>query len=220
MTYVIAQPCVEVKNGACVEVCPVDCIHTTPEDKQHYIDPDVCIECEQCVLVCPVEAVFLDRDLPPEWEIYAEINAAFFRQKKMAAMPVAGEKATAMIRGAHAKAAELDVRVSVAVVDGGGQVVAAAGMEGASPESADAAASKGAIAVTAYRAASAELTTASVSVQLASPGAAAPARRLIAPPPGTMPIMDGVNLLGAIAVAGGTDDQDVLCCRAGLASYH
>jgi ferredoxin len=64
-TYVITEPCVGVKDATCVQVCPVDCIHTTPEEDQYYIDPSVCIACEQCALVCPVEAIFLDVDVPP-----------------------------------------------------------------------------------------------------------------------------------------------------------
>jgi len=27
MTYVIAQPCVDVKDRACVDECPADCIY-------------------------------------------------------------------------------------------------------------------------------------------------------------------------------------------------
>ena len=27
MTHVIAQPCIDVKDKSCVDVCPVDCIH-------------------------------------------------------------------------------------------------------------------------------------------------------------------------------------------------
>ena len=57
VTYVIAEPCIGEKNGACVDVCPAGCIHTTPDAPQNYIDPAVCIECEQCVLVCPVDAL-------------------------------------------------------------------------------------------------------------------------------------------------------------------
>src|SRR5580704_10980034 len=82
MTYVITEPCVGEKNGACVDVCPAACIHTTPEAAQNYIDPDVCIECEQCVLVCPVHAVFLDREVPTEWQPYIDVNADFFRRNK------------------------------------------------------------------------------------------------------------------------------------------
>ena len=52
MTYVICEPCVDVKDTACVDVCPVDCIHPTndfPElfdvEKMLYIDPEECIDC-------------------------------------------------------------------------------------------------------------------------------------------------------------------------------
>ena len=62
MTYVITDLC--TRDGACAEVCPVMCIHTTPEAPQFYIDPEICIECEQCVVVSPVDAVFLDVELP------------------------------------------------------------------------------------------------------------------------------------------------------------
>ena len=56
MAYIICEPCVDVMDTACVDVCPVDCIHTTEGEKQLYIDPDVCIDCAACVDVCPVEA--------------------------------------------------------------------------------------------------------------------------------------------------------------------
>lgn len=85
MTYVIAEPCIGEKNGACVDVCPAACIHTTPDAPQNYIDPAVCIECEQCVLVCPVDAVFLDSDLPDEWRRFEAVNAAFFQTNKVVA---------------------------------------------------------------------------------------------------------------------------------------
>ena len=34
MTYVIAEPCINTKDTACVEVCPVDCIHPTKESEE------------------------------------------------------------------------------------------------------------------------------------------------------------------------------------------
>ena len=58
------------------------CIHTTPDAPQFYIDPDICIECEQCVVVCPVDAVFLDVELPAQYEAAEEENADFFRETK------------------------------------------------------------------------------------------------------------------------------------------
>ncbi len=51
MTYVITEPCIDLKDATCVDVCPVDCIHTTDNDKQFYIDPAICIDCEACVFV-------------------------------------------------------------------------------------------------------------------------------------------------------------------------
>jgi len=38
MAYVIAEPCISVKDKACVEVCPVDCIYEGPD--QLFIHPD------------------------------------------------------------------------------------------------------------------------------------------------------------------------------------
>ena len=55
MTYVINEPCIGTKDASCVEVCPVDCIHPTPDEpdfdqrEQLYIDPEECIDCDACV---------------------------------------------------------------------------------------------------------------------------------------------------------------------------
>ncbi|MEW6751453.1 MAG: ferredoxin family protein [Candidatus Latescibacterota bacterium] len=80
MAYVIAEPCVDVKDLACVEVCPVDCIHPTDGSGEPmlYIDPDECIDCGACEPECPVEAIFAEEDLPEEWQPYTEINARYF----------------------------------------------------------------------------------------------------------------------------------------------
>ena len=64
MTYIIAEPCIDVKDTACVEVCPVDCIHPKKDEAEFaaenklYIDPETCIDCGACVTVCPVQAIF------------------------------------------------------------------------------------------------------------------------------------------------------------------
>ena len=76
MTYVIAEPCIGVKDGACVEVCPVDCIYEGED--QFYIHPDECIDCGACEPECPVEAIFLDTDVPSEWTQFIEKNQLFF----------------------------------------------------------------------------------------------------------------------------------------------
>jgi ferredoxin len=83
MTYIIAEPCIDVKDKACVEVCPVDCIHPTDGEgvTMLYIDPDECIDCGACEPECPVEAIFAEEDLPEEWNSYIEINAKYFKEK-------------------------------------------------------------------------------------------------------------------------------------------
>ena len=80
MTYIIAQPCIDVKDKACVDVCPVDCIHPVDgEDvEQLFIDPDECIDCGACEPECPVEAIFTEEDLPEEWAHFTKINADYF----------------------------------------------------------------------------------------------------------------------------------------------
>ncbi|MDR0960215.1 MAG: ferredoxin family protein [Propionibacteriaceae bacterium] len=76
MTYVIALPCVDVKDRACVEECPVDCIYEG--NRTLYINPEECVDCGACEPVCPREAIFYEDDLPEEWAEFKDINAAFF----------------------------------------------------------------------------------------------------------------------------------------------
>ena len=84
MSYWIAEPCIGTKDTACVDVCPVDCIHPTPEEEdfeeeeQLYIDPDTCIDCGACEPACPVTAIFPDEELPEEWAEYRDINADYY----------------------------------------------------------------------------------------------------------------------------------------------
>ncbi len=96
MAYIIAEPCIGTKDTACVDVCPVDCIHPAknrdyrggPENQgtknfdevpQLYIDPQECIDCGACVPVCPVTAIFVLEDLPEKWANYTQINADYFK---------------------------------------------------------------------------------------------------------------------------------------------
>ena len=62
MTYVIAEPCVDLLDKACIEECPVDCIYEG--GRMLYIHPDECVDCGACEPVCPVEAIFYEDDLP------------------------------------------------------------------------------------------------------------------------------------------------------------
>ncbi len=78
MTHVITQPCIGVKDKACVDVCPVDCIHGEDSDEMLYINPSDCIDCTLCVDACPVSAIFAEEDVPPEWKDYTKKNADYF----------------------------------------------------------------------------------------------------------------------------------------------
>lgn len=83
MAYIIAEPCIGTKDTACVDACPVDCIHPkkgTPEfdkEPQLYIDPVECIDCGACIPVCPVQAIFIAGDEPAEWSHFVQINADY-----------------------------------------------------------------------------------------------------------------------------------------------
>ena len=78
VTYVIAQPCVDVVDRACVDECPVDCIYQGA--RSLYIQPDECIDCGACEPVCPVEAIYYEDDLPAPWAPYLADNDAFFSE--------------------------------------------------------------------------------------------------------------------------------------------
>ena len=86
MAFVIAEPCIGVKDTACVTVCPCDCIHPTRDEagfaaaEMLFIEPDVCVDCGLCAEECPVKAIFHENDLPPEWQSFIERNAAHYRK--------------------------------------------------------------------------------------------------------------------------------------------
>ena len=79
MAYVICEPCIGTKDLACVDVCPVDCIQGGPDQRQMYIDPVTCIDCDACVPACPVSAIFSQENVPPKWQGFIAKNAEFFR---------------------------------------------------------------------------------------------------------------------------------------------
>lgn len=87
MAYVITSPCIGLKDASCVDVCPVDCIHPTPDEpefgevEQLYITPDECIDCGACEPACPVTAIFQEADVPDEWKKYIKLNADFFNKR-------------------------------------------------------------------------------------------------------------------------------------------
>jgi ferredoxin len=82
--YVIAEPCIDVKDRSCVEVCPVDCIHTTDDDRMCYIDPGSCTGCNACLPACPVGAIYTEATLPAASARFAAINARWFHDPEAA----------------------------------------------------------------------------------------------------------------------------------------
>ena len=82
MTYVITEPCIGTKDASCVDVCPVDCIFTTEDAPQYYIDPGTCIDCAACEPVCPVTAIFYEEDVPEDQRQYIDINKQFYEDNE------------------------------------------------------------------------------------------------------------------------------------------
>jgi len=78
VTYVIGEPCIDVKDRACVDECPVDCIYEG--GRSLYIHPDECVDCGACEPVCPIEAIYYEDDLPADLEPYKDDNARFFTE--------------------------------------------------------------------------------------------------------------------------------------------
>ena len=85
MAYVIAEPCVDRMDRACLQVCPVDAIANEPGvDRKVFIDPDTCIECGSCASACPNGAIYQASDVPADFVDYAWVDAAWFRDRAVA----------------------------------------------------------------------------------------------------------------------------------------
>lgn len=85
MAHVVCEPCVKCRYTDCVTVCPVDCFH---EDKEMLvIDPEVCIDCGACIPECPVQAIYVEDDVPEKWKNYVALN-----KTKAKDLPVLTEK--------------------------------------------------------------------------------------------------------------------------------
>ena len=84
LAYIICEPCIGTKDTACVDVCPVDCIHPRKDEpgfasaEMLYIHPYECIDCGACVPACPVEAIFALDETPGKWKTFIGINAAYY----------------------------------------------------------------------------------------------------------------------------------------------
>jgi ferredoxin len=86
MAYVITEPCAGTKDTACVDVCPVDCIHPRKDEPAFEsatilnIHPDECIDCGACVPACPVEAIYALDEVPDKWKNYIQVNTEYFKK--------------------------------------------------------------------------------------------------------------------------------------------
>ncbi len=59
MAYVITDKC---KNDtSCLNVCPADCIFQG--NNTLVIDPDMCIDCDECAKECPHHAIYFDEEV-------------------------------------------------------------------------------------------------------------------------------------------------------------
>jgi ferredoxin len=87
MAIVVTEKCKDCRFTECVTVCPVACFHG--DDRMLYINPQACILCQACVPVCPVQAIYDEVDLPPEWAHLVALNA-----ERAATLPVVEEKQT------------------------------------------------------------------------------------------------------------------------------
>ncbi|MEI7555635.1 ferredoxin family protein [Candidatus Chlorohelix sp.] len=84
MAYVITEPCVDVMDKSCVNVCPVDCIYSDENDRSLFINPDECIDCGACEPECPVSAIFAEEEVPDKSKAFPGINKLYFTDKAAA----------------------------------------------------------------------------------------------------------------------------------------
>ena len=130
-------------------------------------------------------------------------------------MPLTLAEAQRAIAGAQARATQLDIRITVAVVDEGGLLIALSRMDGAPPISPQVAEAKAVGAALLYR-------DGASLVELAKdrPGFFSVVDRLvrvpIVPGLGSVLIRREGRVLGAVGVSGGRPEQDLECAEAGL----
>src|SRR5438045_8998946 len=102
MAYIICEPCVGTKDTACVDACPVDCIHPKKDEPEFeaatmlYIHPEECIDCGACEPACPVTAIFPEDNVPEQWQNYIPMNYEHYgiAKSKKENLPKKGTKIT------------------------------------------------------------------------------------------------------------------------------
>ena len=131
-------------------------------------------------------------------------------------MAIPGEKAIQMVRSAQTQAAQLDIAVTAVVVDESGRMIALGRMDKARPITVEIALNK------AYTAASFQQPTKELAVvagQSWFQSLVVSSNGRIMPGAGALLVVEGGNIVGAIAVSGGTEDQDQKCAEVALAAY-
>jgi uncharacterized protein GlcG (DUF336 family) len=130
-------------------------------------------------------------------------------------MPLSTEECRRLIEAAHARAAQIGIRVTVAVVDEGGLLLALSRMDGAPPISAQIAEAKANGAALWHR----------DGASLAQVAQERPAFFQAVGKMARLPVMPGLGstlvrrkdaVLGAVGVSGGKPEQDLDCAEAGL----
>ena len=131
-------------------------------------------------------------------------------------MSISIEKAMQLVQAAHAEAESIDLAVTAVVVDESGRLVALGRMDGARPISVEIATNK------AYTAASFKQPTqelSGVAGQAWFQSLIVSSNGKVTAGGGAIPIQDAGQIVGAIAVAGGTDEQDHRCAEVALRSF-
>jgi len=106
VAFVITETCIDTQDQACVDVCPVDCIHFEEgKDRMLYINPAECIDCGACQPACPVTAIFPEGDVPAAMARFTEINSLWYENPDAARAKVGGGGGAAPAREAAAPAA-------------------------------------------------------------------------------------------------------------------
>lgn len=109
--YVITEACLDVKDHACVDACPVQCIYEIVDgqlvgkdaggevvnthephadlqflygDRMLYIHPDECTSCDACMPVCPVDAIYPADQVPPALADFVAVNRFVFAEASQA----------------------------------------------------------------------------------------------------------------------------------------
>ena len=75
MAYVVTDRCVDCRFTYCVAECPANCFYEVKDPAMLVIHPDECVDCDACVPLCPINAIWPDGELPAEYADWAGKNA-------------------------------------------------------------------------------------------------------------------------------------------------